>query len=216
MIIVGAKGHAKEVLQIIEESNVSSKTIYFFDDASSDKEDTLFNKFPIIRSIDKVNDYLQDDKRVILGTGSPTIRYKLAQKFIAKGGVLTSIIASSAIIGKYEVDMGGGVNIMHNTLITNQICIGEGSLINAYVSIHHNVVIGKYCEIAPGARLLGNCCTGDFCMVGAGAVLLPSVKIGANVVIGAGAVVTEDIPDNSVAIGIPARVVRKQTLLNLH
>jgi serine acetyltransferase len=76
-------------------------------------------------------------------------------------------------------------------------------------------VIGKYCEIAPGARILGHCFVGDFTMVGAGAVLLPSVKIGANVTIGAGAVVTKDIPDNSVSVGVPARVVKRQTILNL-
>ena len=45
--------------------------------------------------------------------------------------------------------------------------------------------------------------------IGAGASILPGVTIGNNVVVGAGAVVTKDIPDNSLAVGVPARFIRK-------
>lgn len=48
---------------------------------------------------------------------------------------------------------------------------------------------------------------GDNVMIGAGTVILPDVKIGSNVVVGAGSIVCKDIPDNSVAAGVPCRVV---------
>lgn len=48
---------------------------------------------------------------------------------------------------------------------------------------------------------------GDNVMIGAGTVILPDVRIGSNVVIGAGSIVCKDIPDNSVAAGVPCRVV---------
>lgn len=47
---------------------------------------------------------------------------------------------------------------------------------------------------------------GDHVMIGTGVRILPNVRIGSNVVVGAGAIVTKDIPDNSVASGIPCRV----------
>ena len=50
---------------------------------------------------------------------------------------------------------------------------------------------------------------GDDIWIGGNVTILPGVNIGNNVVIGAGAVVTKDIPDNSLAIGVPARVVRE-------
>ncbi len=50
---------------------------------------------------------------------------------------------------------------------------------------------------------------GDNCWIGGGATILPGVTIGNNVTIGAGSVVTRDIPDNTVAVGNPARVIRK-------
>lgn len=47
-------------------------------------------------------------------------------------------------------------------------------------------------------------------MIGAGAVILGNIHIGNNVCIGANAVVTHDIPDRSVAVGVPAKCIRKQ------
>lgn len=48
---------------------------------------------------------------------------------------------------------------------------------------------------------------GNNVMIGAGTIILPNVRIGSNVVIGAGSIVCKDIPDNSVAAGVPCRVV---------
>ena len=60
---------------------------------------------------------------------------------------------------------------------------------------------------ALGLSRVGRVVIGDEVFIGADAILLPNVKIGSRVVIGAGAVVTRDIPDNSVAVGSPARVI---------
>ena len=49
---------------------------------------------------------------------------------------------------------------------------------------------------------------GDNVYVGNNVIFLPGVTVGSNVVIGAGAVVSRDIPDNSVAVGVPARVIK--------
>ena len=51
---------------------------------------------------------------------------------------------------------------------------------------------------------------GENCWIGAGALIMPGVTIGDNSVIGTGSVVTKDIPDDSVAVGNPARLIRKQ------
>jgi acetyltransferase-like isoleucine patch superfamily enzyme len=49
---------------------------------------------------------------------------------------------------------------------------------------------------------------GDNVYFGYGCIVLPGVKIGSNVVVGAGSIVTRDIPDNSVSVGVPARVIK--------
>jgi acetyltransferase-like isoleucine patch superfamily enzyme len=63
-------------------------------------------------------------------------------------------------------------------------------------------------HIAPGAILAGCVAVGECSLVGARVVVLPHRRVGKNVVIGAGAVVTRDIPDDVVAYGSPARVIR--------
>lgn len=53
----------------------------------------------------------------------------------------------------------------------------------------------------------GNIIVGDNCNISWNVIIMPGVKIGNNCVVGAGAIVTKNIPDNSVAVGIPARVI---------
>ena len=50
---------------------------------------------------------------------------------------------------------------------------------------------------------------GDNCWIGGGAIILPGVRIGKNSIIGSGAVVTKDIPDNVIAAGNPAKIIKK-------
>ena len=51
---------------------------------------------------------------------------------------------------------------------------------------------------------------GEDCWIGGGAIICPGVTIGDRCVIGAGSVVTKDIPDDSIAVGNPARVIRRR------
>lgn len=64
----------------------------------------------------------------------------------------------------------------------------------------------KYPELAEMDRF-GKVRIGDNCHIGMNALIMPGVTIGKNCIIGAGAVVTHDVPDNSVAVGVPARVI---------
>lgn len=56
--------------------------------------------------------------------------------------------------------------------------------------------------------LFGTIVIGDNVHIGTNAIIMPGVSIGSNCVIGCGAVVTKDIPDNSIAVGVPARVIK--------
>lgn len=82
--------------------------------------------------------------------------------------------------------------------------------------IHKRCIIGKNCHIAQNVTLGGTSniyevpVLGDNVSVGAGANIIGPVHVGNNVVIGAGAVVLKDVPDNCVAVGVPARVIVKK------
>ena len=205
MIIIGAKGFAKELLQVFEENGEADDSLYFFDDVSSDIPELLFDKFRIIRSITELQElFLVQSKEFLLGIGGPMVRQAISTKIQSVGGNLGSIISRTAIIGHYDVMLGEGLCIMQNVIIENSVRICEGSLIHNNVMVSHDVYVGKYCEISPGAKLLGRSSLGDFCQVGTNAVILPNIKIGNNVRIGAGAVVTKNVPDGRTVVGIPA------------
>ncbi len=111
----------------------------------------------------------------------------------------------------------GIIRVIWGGVIPYQADIGEGTLIGYQgvgVVIHKQTVIGKNCRISQNTTFGGGGgpegvpTLGDNVHVGAGAVILGGVHIGNNVQIGANAVVISDIPDNAIAVGVPARVIR--------
>ena len=140
MLIAGAKRHAKEVLQIIE-FNQEQSPFVFFDDVSGDLDTLIFDKYHVLTNIDEAKGYFEkNDKRFILALGNPIYRKLVVDKLRFIGGNLQSVISNSALIGKYEVVLGDGLNIMHQVMIGNSVKIGEGSLINSFCSIHHDTI----------------------------------------------------------------------------
>ena len=206
MIIIGAKGHAIELLDVLEKNNFEEE-IFFYDDITDNLPDKLYNKYPIFRSAEEMSRL--NTRHFALGIGIPMARKKLSNKFKLLGWELISVISKDSIIGNYNVLLEPGLNIMHNVFISNDVRIGEGTLINNGANIHHNVEIGNYCEISPKVYITGNVTIGDFTTIGTGAIIIPKVNIGKNCIIGAGSVVNKDIPDNSIAVGTPAKVIKE-------
>lgn len=206
MLLIGAKGHAREVLDVLDQCGKLSG-ISFFDDISTDLPERLYGKFRVIRTINAAAKELKRDKRFVLALGAPKLRHKMALKFSNIGGVLTSVISPLSRVGNFEVQLGRGLNLMTGAFVGNNVIIGEGTLLNANSTVHHDSVIGSYCEISPGAHVTGRCRIGDFCSIGTGAVILPDIRLGRNVIVGAGAVVNRNIPDGTCVAGVPARAL---------
>lgn len=104
-----------------------------------------------------------------------------------------------------------GATISYKTAIGNGTVFPHGA---SGVILHEECVIGENCKIQanvviggrnekPGAPKIG-----DNVLIGAGAVILGDIKIGNNVSVGANAVVINDLPNDAVAVGVPARVVK--------
>lgn len=209
MLIVGAKGFAKEVLEVLWQFS-KSQEIAFFDDLSQDLPDQLFNRFKILKSTEEVKSYFDTcGPQFTIGIGNPQLRFKLYTKLLDIGGVFTSTISPHAHIGHFNVRIEQGCNIMTGTILTNDIHIEKGCLINLNCTIGHDSFIDQFVELSPGVAVSGNCKIGAFTSIGTNATILPMVSIGQNVIVGAGAVVTKDIPDNCLALGIPAKVIKE-------
>jgi sugar O-acyltransferase (sialic acid O-acetyltransferase NeuD family) len=204
MIIAGAGGHAREILGILSESGQTDE-IYFFDDISDKVPAVIWNRFPVISRREEAMNIISRDPRFVIGTGNPYSRKSLCEKLVSMGGQPFSVISPYARIGNFNVQLGAGLNIMTQAVITQDVSIGRGTLVHINVTIHHDCSVGEFCELSPGCHLLGKVVVGDLVSVGSGAVILPGVTIGENVRIGAGAVVTKNIAAGNIVKGVPAR-----------
>ncbi|MGC9497434.1 sugar O-acetyltransferase [Streptomyces sp. WG7] len=131
--------------------------------------------------------------------------------------LLGSLGAEAHVRPPLYVDYGSNITIGARTFVNYNLTALDVAAIT----------IGEDCQIGPGVQLLTPThpleaeprrdkleaarpiTIGDNVWLGGGAVVLPGVTIGDNAVIGAGAVVTKDVPANVVAVGNPARPVRK-------
>ena len=138
------------------------------------------------------------------------------------------------ISGRGEVVLGTGVTFVADIVPIEfiahegaRVLIGDGTFINygSSISAHKSVSIGHSCHLGHYTRILDNShhdvrrhyllpaskpvVIEDHVWIGSHTVILPGVHIGHNAVIGAGSVVSTNIPANSLAIGNPAKVVRR-------
>lgn len=205
MVIVGAKGLAKEIIQIIEEKQCKNN-IYLYDDVNLNEPNVLYNKYTVLRNQKDVLSILKNDNGFILGLGSPRLRKILYNKFKKLGGRLESLYSGDVYIGEH-VKIGEGCTLMSGVKISNSVSIGKGLLAYYNVIITHDVKIGDFVELSPNCKLLGHVEIQNNVQIGAGAIILPNIKVGKSAIVGAGAVVTKDVPANTVVAGNPARIL---------
>ncbi len=190
MIIAGAGGHAKEVLDILV-STSPGITMSFLDENKSER--FFCQNYSIIQNEEEILAALQEDPRFVLGTGKPETRKAFYDKLTRLGGEHFSLRGMGLVLSSssdcLEADIFSLCFVGPNTHI------GKGCLVNTGAQIHHEVEIGDFTEISPAAVILGKAKIGSFCIIGSNATILPKVNIGSRAIIGAGAVVTIYIPD---------------------
>ena len=126
-------------------------------------------------------------------------------------------IEPGAII-REQVEIGDRAVIMMGAIINIGAVVGEGSMIDMGAVLGGRATVGKNCHIGAGAVLAGviepasakPVTIGDGALVGANAVVIEGVQVGRNCVVAAGAVVIDDVPDNMVVAGCPAKIIKER------
>ena len=193
MYLYGASGHAKVIIDILKANGLDVECL--FDD----------NKAINSLSGKTVRHDYQGEGPVIFSIGSNKVRKLLDEKWQAD--YATAIHPSAIISPTATVDKGSVV--MQGAVIQTEATIGKHCIINTGATIDHECRIGDYVHVSPNATICGDSEVGEGTWIGAGSTVIQCVKIGKWCVVGAGSVVIHDLPDGVLAVGNPARIIRK-------
>ncbi len=210
--------NAEEIIRFIGEAEKKTPVkVYVKEKESVDYGDAkvfgagdkiVFGDWKEVREVleqnaDKIEDYvIENDSR---NSAVPLLDKKNIEARIEPG----AIIRDQVSIGKNAVIMMGAV-------INIGAVIGEGTMIDMGAILGGRATVGNHCHIGAGAVLAGviepasatPVIIEDEVLIGANAVVIEGVHVGRNAVVAAGAVVIEDVPENAVVAGCPARVIK--------
>ena len=203
MIIYGASGHGKVIIDIVNSMNGQAIDFIIDDDPS------IIN----IKGLNVLHSLTDEmtGKELIVAVGNNRIRKKIVEK--VSNPFIKAIIHPSAIISE-DIKVGKGTVVMPNATINSSSIIGDHCIINTAATIEHDANFSDFVHISPGATITGNVNIGEGTQIGAGATVIPGVSIGKWVTVGAGAVIINDIPDYAVVVGSPGRIIKYNNVEN--
>lgn len=153
-------------------------------------------------------------KYVLIGIANSSVREKLANQLLQDGIALWGVSADNTLMMD-QIEIGEGAALSPFVSLTSNIKIGKCFHANLYSYVEHDCVIGDYVTFAPGVKCNGNIHIEDHAYIGTGAVIKQGTPdkplvIGKGAVVGMGAVVTKSVPAGVTVVGNPARILEKK------
>jgi len=201
IIVYGAGGHAKVVIDAIEQRGACS-TIIPADD-NQDLQGLLFCGYRVLGDRAVLLTLPAPRPEALAAIGDNASRMAVLGWLQSQGFPITTVIHPDARIGR-GARIGAGAFLAAGVVVNVDSELGQGVIVNTAATVDHDCVIGEGVHIAPGCHLCGNVTVGARSLLGAGCVVVPGVRIGTDVVVGAGSTVLSDIPDGSRVAGSPA------------
>ncbi len=202
IFIYGASGHAKVVIDIVEQQGLYEIAFLVDDDLSL--KGLEFFGYPVLGGKDELLTTNDPPKKAIVAIGSNAARQKVAAWLSGNGYDRVTAIHPSAQISR-GVKIGSGSVIMAGVCINADTVVGDDVIINTRASIDHDCTIADGVHLAPGSTLCGTVQVGKGSFICAGATIIPNLTLGNNVIVGAGSTVIKDVPDHLTVVGTPAK-----------
>ena len=203
LVIVGAGGHGREMLDIVEAMNEAGtgqwNFLGFVDDGEV-REDRLARREAEVVEAEELD---PEAVRYVIGIGDPGTRETVVEKMTLAGFVPAILVHPDASVGS-DVRMAEGVVLAAGARVTTNVSLERHSQLNVGAVVSHDCEVGAFVTFSPGTLVNGECRVGDRAFFGTGAIVTPGLRVGADAKVGAGAVVLEDVPEGATVVGVPA------------
>lgn len=203
--IYGSGGAGREVKEIAELRNEWDEII-FIDDTVPSGEFKGIKRLPFN---ELVQNYSVDEIELVIAIGEPADKSILMDRVKKAGYMLARVIHPLASISP-SATIGEGVIMKAGTIVSADAVLEDNVSMEEYAVVGHDSVVRKNSQISAFVFIAGNCIIGEGTFIGLSVPVKERITIGNNVVIGMGSVVVNDIPDDVIAIGNPARPMKKK------
>ncbi len=212
--IYGASGCGRSLMPVARQQLQrlnSTAEIYFIDDSLQEEKTINGHKAINYQTFKNLN---ADNKYVLIAIANSQIREKIANQLLMDAIHLWTVQADNTVMMD-NIEIGEGAALSPFVSITSNIKIGKCFHANLYSYVEHDCVIGDYVTFAPGVKCNGNIHIEDHAYIGSGAVIKQGrpdkpLVIGKGAVVGMGAVVTKSVPAGVTVVGNPARILERK------
>ncbi len=190
-LIWGAGGHARSVLNILNENGVFDIQVL-----DKGKEDDLSKEIKALS---------------YLGVGDNLVRKKIFQetKDSFPNISFPSLVSGKAYVAE-NVELGEGSIIFPGAIVNAGVKIGKGCVVNCGAVIEHDCILEDYSFVASGSVLGGAVVLSELVHVGLNVTINPTLSIGSNSLVGSGSVVTKNLDADSLFYGVPAKKIKSR------
>lgn len=194
--IIGSGGHAKVIVDLINELNIYN-IIGFYDDNNGSR---LYD----IANLGQIKDIDKSIANFIIGIGSDKIRKKIYEE--NKDINWCKLIHPKSIVSK-NVKIDAGTVVFAGAIIQTEVTIGKHCIINTNCNIDHESAIGNFTSICPSTTICGQVNIGELTFIGANSTVIQCINIGNRCIVGAGSVIIRNIDNDCKVAGNPGKKI---------
>lgn len=203
--IYGSGGAGREVKEIAEILNKWDEIIFIDDTVPSDQ----FKGIKRMPFSEFAQNYSTDETEIVIALGEPQYKIVLADKVKNAGYELGNVIHPKAMISP-SAEIGNGVIVKAGAIVSADVIIEDNVSLEEYSVVAHDSIVRKNSQISAFVMIAGHCNIGEGVYIGLSVPVKEETTIGNNAVIGMGSVVVHNIPNDVIAIGSPARPIKKK------
>jgi len=204
LVIYGAGGLGREVLDIVQSRADGYADVLFADDGLD--PGTIVAGHRVIGGFHALCEMSREATSVVIGVGKPAIRAQIWHRLGEAGFLLATVVDPTAVV-RPSATVKPGCVVGANAFVSCGAVVAENVVINAGAVIGHDVEIGPHSVVQPLATVLGGARVGEAAEIGAAASVMIGRRVADHAKIAMGAVAFANVRPDVTVVGNPARTM---------